>query len=194
MRTRRRTRETESLQSGLAVKSRLAEKLGRDVFESWFSKLTLVQLSEGLVLRRPPSKFVARWLTEKYHDQVLAAWRELEPSVVTVRFDHTAIAAPEIISCMRRQRGGIAMTAPRLGEGLAPAMWLRTPEQRAFRAVLVEGFDFQGASPATRLPQIGPFFFWIRLFGLVAPCFLRIIGTSARACTSREAVLFRGWR
>ena len=83
----------------LAVKSRLAEKLGRDVFESWFSKLTLVQLSEGLVILRPPSKFVARWLTEKYHDQVLAAWRELEPSVVTVRFDHTAIAAPEIISC-----------------------------------------------------------------------------------------------
>lgn len=36
------------------------------------------------------------------------------------------------------------MTAPRLGEGLAPAMWLRTPEQRAFRAVLVEGFDSPG--------------------------------------------------
>jgi hypothetical protein len=83
----------------LAVKGRLANELGRDVFESWFSKLTLVQLSDGVMILRPQSKFAARWLTDHYLDQALRAWRELEPSVASVRFDHTAIAAPEISSC-----------------------------------------------------------------------------------------------
>jgi hypothetical protein len=80
----------------LAVKSRLAEELGRDVFESWFSKIALVQLSDGVATLRPPSKFAARWLTDHYLDQTLSAWRELDPNVSTVRFDHTAIAAPGI--------------------------------------------------------------------------------------------------
>jgi chromosomal replication initiation ATPase DnaA len=69
------------------------------VFESWFSKLTLVQLSDGVMILRPLSKFAARWLTDHYLDQALRAWRELEPRVVSVRFDHTAIAVPEISSC-----------------------------------------------------------------------------------------------
>ena len=87
------------------------------------------------------------------------------------------------------------MTAPRLGEGLAPAMWLRTPEQRAFRAVLVEGFDSPGGfSCNPPAPNWDLFFSRSEFLGRSAQCFLRIIGTSARACTSREAVVFRGWR
>ena len=82
----------------LAVKSRLAEELGHDVFKSWFSTVTLVRLSDGVLILRPPSKFAARWLTDHYLDQALGAWREVEPSIVSVRFDHTAIAAPEISS------------------------------------------------------------------------------------------------
>jgi len=82
----------------LAVKSRLVDELGRDLFESWFAKVALVQIKDGVVLLRPPTKFLAKWLTDNYADRTLRAWQLEAPGIKAVRFDHCAVtpgAKPE---------------------------------------------------------------------------------------------------
>ena len=86
-----RARDTDAAR-WVAIKKRLAEELGRDVFESWFAKLALVQIREGVTLLKPPSKFIAHWLTDNHAERVLRAWQAERPDITTVRFDHHAAA------------------------------------------------------------------------------------------------------
>ena len=75
------------------MKNRLAEAIGRSVFDSWFSNVALAQISDGVAILRPPTKFVAKWLTDRFHDETLKAWRAELPALVGVRFDHRAVMA-----------------------------------------------------------------------------------------------------
>jgi DnaA N-terminal domain len=77
----------------LAVRARLSDEVGREVFESWFAKIALVQVEEGIVLLRPPSKFHARWLTDHYVERILRAWQAESPEIAAVRLDHRAICS-----------------------------------------------------------------------------------------------------
>jgi len=80
----------------VAVKNRLADEVGRDVFEAWFAKIALVQIRDGVALLRPPSKFIAHWLTDNHAERVLHAWQVERSNVTAVRFDHDARAdAPQ---------------------------------------------------------------------------------------------------
>jgi chromosomal replication initiation ATPase DnaA len=74
----------------LSVRKRLADEVGQDGFEAWFSKISLASVKDGVVTLRPPSKFQADHLANNYDARVLRAWRAHDPSIVEVRFDHLA--------------------------------------------------------------------------------------------------------
>jgi hypothetical protein len=76
-----------------AVKRRLAQALGREVFDSWFGKVTLLKVEGGVVLLGTPTKFVAKWLTDRYAELTIEAWRADVPDLIDLRFEHRPAAA-----------------------------------------------------------------------------------------------------
>jgi chromosomal replication initiator protein len=66
------------------------QALGREVFDSWFGKVTLTRIESGIALLRTSSKFTAKWLTDHYAAQTIEAWRAEAPGLVGVKFDHRA--------------------------------------------------------------------------------------------------------
>jgi hypothetical protein len=71
-----------------AVRQRLARELGREVFDSWFGKVTLERIEGGIALLKAPSRFAAKWLSDHYTEQTAGAWRIEAPAVAGVCFDH----------------------------------------------------------------------------------------------------------
>jgi hypothetical protein len=74
----------------LEVRKRLADEVGRAVFEAWFDKVALAGIADGVVTLRPPTKFYASYLEGNFEMLTLRAWQVDEPSITAVRFDHCA--------------------------------------------------------------------------------------------------------
>lgn len=74
----------------LSVRKRLGDEVGQDVFEAYFGKISLASVRDGVVTLRPTTKFMAAHLTNNYYSRVLRAWREHDPKIHEVRFDHLA--------------------------------------------------------------------------------------------------------
>jgi DnaA N-terminal domain len=58
-----------------AVKRRLTEKHGIDVFDAWFGKLILSDIAGAIVTMIASSKFVADWINQHFPDVLLEAWQ-----------------------------------------------------------------------------------------------------------------------
>ena len=68
---------------------RLRSELGEDVFNSWFARLELTMIADGLAHLSVPTKFLRSWLQSHYNDRLLAAivgeWPEVLQMSLCIR-------------------------------------------------------------------------------------------------------------
>ncbi len=57
------------------VKERLRSELGEDVFMSWFGRMELDGVGEGVVRLSVPTRFLRNWIQSHYSEKVLAKWQ-----------------------------------------------------------------------------------------------------------------------
>ena len=63
---------------------RLRQRLGRDAFVSWFSKVIVESFEDGVVTLTAPSRFVSDWIRTHFVDEILVAWQTADASVAQV--------------------------------------------------------------------------------------------------------------
>jgi chromosomal replication initiator protein len=63
------------------VKDRLRSELGDDVFSSWFGRMELETVGNGVVRLSVPTRFLRNWIQSHYSERVLAQWQGDEPDV-----------------------------------------------------------------------------------------------------------------
>src|SRR4051794_31872568 len=86
----------ECMNSWDQIKQSLAEKLGPDVYHSWFAK-TAFRASDGdALIVTVPNEATRDWMAGEYADSVLVAIRELKLPFRSIRYEITAAepAAP----------------------------------------------------------------------------------------------------
>ena len=63
------------------VKERLRTELGDDVFSSWFGRMELETVDQGLLRLSVPTRFLRNWIQSHYSEKVLVKWQEEEPEI-----------------------------------------------------------------------------------------------------------------
>ncbi len=58
------------------VRLRLQAELGEEVFNSWFARVSLEDVSAGIVTLSAPTLFLKGWIKSHYSDRLLALWQE----------------------------------------------------------------------------------------------------------------------
>jgi chromosomal replication initiator protein len=86
------------------VKDQLRAELGEDVFSSWFGRMELEAVDEGLVRLSVPTRFLRNWIQSHYSEKVLLKWQSERPDVTrlelsvrssTIRLPPARPKAPE---------------------------------------------------------------------------------------------------
>jgi len=67
------------------VRARLKAGVGEDVFASWFARLELEELVDGLVHLSAPTRFLCSWVQSNYADRILEAFRHDVPDAERVQ-------------------------------------------------------------------------------------------------------------
>lgn len=62
----------------------LRSQLTAPTVGAWFEKLRLIELSDGVLLYRAPTKFIADTVESKFRSRLLAAWQCVNPEVMKV--------------------------------------------------------------------------------------------------------------
>jgi chromosomal replication initiator protein len=57
------------------VKERLRAEFGDDVYSSWFARIDLEAIEEGIVRLVVPTRFLKSWIQNHYAERVLACWQ-----------------------------------------------------------------------------------------------------------------------
>src|SRR6202795_163240 len=98
------------------VKGQLQTELGNDVFTSWFGRMELEAVDQGIVRLLVPTRFLRNWIQAHYSERVLARWREEEPDVTrlelsvrsaTIRPPTAKPKTPEPALPLRESRDGM---------------------------------------------------------------------------------------
>jgi chromosomal replication initiator protein len=63
------------------VKDQLRAELGEDVFSSWFGRMELEAVDQGLVRLSVPTRFLRNWIQSHYSEKVLLKWQSEQPDV-----------------------------------------------------------------------------------------------------------------
>jgi chromosomal replication initiator protein len=63
------------------VRGRLRVELGEDVYTSWFARMDLEAIEEGMVRLSVPTRFLKSWIQGHYAERVLACWQAEESKV-----------------------------------------------------------------------------------------------------------------
>ena len=66
---------------------RLRAELGEDVFTSWFGRLELDAVRDGVALLSVPTRFLKSWIQSHYTDKILATLTAEAPSVTAITVD-----------------------------------------------------------------------------------------------------------
>ena len=86
------------------VKKRLRSELGDDVFTSWFGRMDLEAVENGVLRLSVPTRFLRNWIQSHYGERVLSKWQEEEPDVTrlelnvrsaTIKLPAVKLKAPE---------------------------------------------------------------------------------------------------
>ena len=86
------------------VKKRLRSELGDDVFTSWFGRMELEAVENGVLRLSVPTRFLRNWIQSHYSERVLSKWQEEEPDVTrlelnvrsaTIKLPAVKLKAPE---------------------------------------------------------------------------------------------------
>ena len=85
---------------------RLRSELGEDVFNSWFARLELGTIDQGLAQLSVPTKFLRSWLQSHYNDRLLAAiaseWPQVSQLTIGIRTASKPLA-PKLLHAPRSQ-------------------------------------------------------------------------------------------
>ena len=81
---KRQDRELEAMD--LPIKEQLLECYGRDTCVSWFSRLRLEEVKDGIVTLSAPSAFVAEYVEEHFESKMLELWTHYENKVKNIKF------------------------------------------------------------------------------------------------------------
>jgi chromosomal replication initiator protein len=65
----------------LRVKQRLRAEVGDDIFSSWFARMDLDSIDDGVVRLSVPTRFLKSWIQAHYSERVLACWKAERPNV-----------------------------------------------------------------------------------------------------------------
>jgi len=63
---------------------RLRAELGEDVYNSWFHRLELDEVENGVALLSVPTKFLKSWIHSNYTDRILATFCAESPNIVGI--------------------------------------------------------------------------------------------------------------
>jgi chromosomal replication initiator protein len=75
------------------VKAELSELLPRDIFDSWFSKVTCVKAEDSLVVLQVQNEFSAIWINDNYLDLLTKAFQRFLGYPVSVTLENGAASA-----------------------------------------------------------------------------------------------------
>ena len=71
------------------VKGRLRAEVGEEIFQSWFARMDLERIHEGMAHLTVPTRFLKSWIQSHYSDRLLTCWQaehsEIEKLDVAVR-------------------------------------------------------------------------------------------------------------
>ena len=124
------------------VKRRLRAELGEDVFASWFGRLELETVVDGVALLTVPTRFLKSWIEAHYVDRVLSVYRCEAPAVERVTIGVRSTLGRE--AALLRGRAG---EAPRPVASVAPAppLGLETKAAPALADERSDASDLSGA-------------------------------------------------
>ncbi len=95
---------------------RLRAELGEDVFNSWFGRLELDAVRDGVALLSVPTRFLKSWIQSHYTDKILVTLSAEAPSItsilVDVRTSARSMTARGATPENRSGQAGGAMNAP----------------------------------------------------------------------------------
>ncbi len=95
---------------------RLRAELGEDVFNSWFGRLELDAVRDGVALLSVPTRFLKSWIQSHYTDKILATLTVEDPAVtailVDVRTSSRQMAARNGLPESRAPQSGGSTSAP----------------------------------------------------------------------------------
>ncbi len=66
----------------MRVRTQLQAKLGSEVFNSWFGRVKIEDVSGGVALHSVPTAFLKSWIYSHYREQLLELWQAENPSVL----------------------------------------------------------------------------------------------------------------
>lgn len=80
------------------VKDRLRSGLGDDVFTSWFGRMELDGVNQGVVRLSVPTRFLRNWIQSHYSERMLSQWQEEEPEITRLELSvRSATLRPPIV-------------------------------------------------------------------------------------------------
>ena len=82
---KRQDRELEGMD--LPIKEQLLECYGRDTCVSWFSRLRLEEVKDGVVTLSAPSAFVAEYVEENFRKKILEIWQKYNINMQNLLLD-----------------------------------------------------------------------------------------------------------
>ena len=68
------------------IQSKMKEKLGHEIFESWLKKIELIEEFNNYVLISASTRFIRDWITSRYLDQILQIVREYKKNIIRIEF------------------------------------------------------------------------------------------------------------
>ncbi len=66
------------------VQDRLRAEVGDDVYDSWFARMEVEALEEGVARLSVPTRFLKSWISSHYAERVLACWQAHNSSVAKI--------------------------------------------------------------------------------------------------------------
>jgi len=75
---------------------RLRAELGEDVFSSWFGRLELDSVRDGVAHLSVPTRFLKSWIQSHYTDKILATLSVEAPDVAAILVDVRTSARPAV--------------------------------------------------------------------------------------------------
>src|SRR5262245_36996904 len=71
------------------VKNRLRAEVGEEIFQSWFARMELERVHEGMAHLSVPTRFLKSWIQSHYIERLLTCWQsehsEIQKLDVSVR-------------------------------------------------------------------------------------------------------------
>jgi chromosomal replication initiator protein len=111
------------------IQSRLRAELGEDVFVSWFGRVEVDQLSDGVLHLSVATRFLQKWLRSHYYEQVLGVCRsEYSDAIARIEFRvrQPQLCAIDQVDAAAAVRAARPALAPMSRPDTPPALPLRT--------------------------------------------------------------------